>query len=251
MLTKPTDENGQNATVSGDTFEEFHDYEIDWKPDEITWSIDGKVERTVKKADTFNEKTNKFEFPQSPSRVQLSLWPGGLKTAPKGTIEWAGGLVDWEHEDIKNHGYYYATIDEVSIECYDPPTDARIEGDVSYIFDSVVATNDTVIISDEPTVLKSFEATGTDMNAGDPKSSNSSKSDSDSGSSDKPTVPGQHGGGSGSQADNGGGDPGYSPPEPTSTGFSQNDNGAPSQSEHVLRGSLFAVLVAVVVLVAM
>lgn len=205
----------------------------------------------MKKADTFNPKTNQFEFPQSPSRVQLSLWPGGLESAGKGTIEWAGGLVDWEHEDIKKHGYYFATIDEVSIECYDPPSDARVEGDVSYIFDNLRATNDTIIVSDEPTVLKSFEATGTDMDAGDPKSSSGSDSDGSS------TVPGQHGGGSGSQSDTGeGGGSDTSPSDPSATGFNQNDqsgsdNGAPSQSEHVLRGSLFAVLVAVVVLVAM
>lgn len=181
----------------------------------------------------------------------MSLWPGGLEKNAKGTIEWAGGLVDWEHEDIKKHGYYYATVDKVSIECYDPPTDARIEGEKSYIFDNVKATNDTVIISDNSTVLKSFEATGTDMDAGEPKSSStSSPSDSNS-----PTVPGQHGGGSGNQADSGANsDSDTSASEPTTTGFSQNDqngNSAPSQGEHVLRGSLFAVLVAVVVLVAM
>jgi beta-glucanase (GH16 family) len=251
-------ENGENATVSGDTFEEFHTYEIDWQPEKIVWSIDGTVQRTVNKADTFNAKTNKFEFPQSPSRVQLSLWPGGLASNAKGTIEWAGGEIDWQHEDIKNHGYYYATVDEVTIECYDPPANARIEGDVSYIFSDESATNDTVVLTDKPTVLKSFQATGTDMDVGDPKSSDSPDDDDDdddnSGSPADGTVPGQHGGGSGSQADNGGDDSGWTPPEPTTTGFSQNDqngNSAPSQGEHVLRGSLFAVLVAVVVLVTM
>ncbi|KAK2757036.1 hypothetical protein FQN54_005005 [Arachnomyces sp. PD_36] len=236
-------ENGENATVT-DTFEEWHTYEIDWQPETLTWSIDGEVKRTVNKADTFNPETNQFEFPQSPARVQLSLWPAGLPENPKGTIEWAGGLVDWEHEDIKENGYYFATVDEVTIECYDPPANARIEGDVSYIFDNARATNDTVIISDKPTVLKSFEATGTDMEAGDPEGSSTPSSDGDT------TVPGQHGGGSGTQAGSDE-DSGYSPAEPTTTGFSQNDNGAPAQGEHVLRGSLFAVLVAVVVLVTM
>ena len=241
------DENGDNATVT-DTFEEFHTYEIDWQPEQISWSIDGEIQRTVLKSDTFNPSKNRYEFPQSPSRVQLSLWPGGLAKNAKGTIEWAGGLVDWDSEDIQENGYYFATFDEVTIECYDPPATARIEGDVSYIFDSELATNDTVIITDKPTVLKSFDGTGTDMEAGDPESS-SSPSGTDPSSTGSATVPGQHGGGSGSQA--GTGEEDEAAADPTSTGFNQNDNGAPSQGEHVLRGSVFAVLVAVVVLVTM
>jgi beta-glucanase (GH16 family) len=243
------DENGANASVS-DTFAEFHDFEIDWQPEKISWSIDGQVQRTVLKSDTFNPSKNRFEFPQSPSRVQLSLWPGGLAKNAKGTIEWAGGLVDWNSEDIQENGYYFATFDEVSIECYDPPADAKIEGDVSYIYDDARATNDTVVITDKPTVLKSFEGTGTDMEAGDPEETSSSSDPSSTGSA---TIPGQHGGGSGNQADTDTGDNSgdSSAPDPTSTSFSQNDNGAPSQGEHVLRGSVFAVLVAVVVLVTM
>ena len=56
-----------------DTFEDFHDYEINWTPDEITWLVDGKVGRTVKKSDTFNKTSNQFDFPQTPARVQLSI----------------------------------------------------------------------------------------------------------------------------------------------------------------------------------
>ncbi|CAI2189584.1 13991_t:CDS:1, partial [Funneliformis geosporum] len=33
----------------------FHNYTIDWQPEFIKWSIDGKVVRTLKKSDTFKD----------------------------------------------------------------------------------------------------------------------------------------------------------------------------------------------------
>ncbi|KAI5294259.1 hypothetical protein KEM52_004357 [Ascosphaera acerosa] len=112
-----------SAHVS-DTFENYHTYEFDWQPDHITWSIDGQEVRTLTKDETYNETTKQYRFPQSPSRLQLSLWPAGLKNAAQGTIEWAGGLVDWKSEDIKKTGYYYSLVDKVDIQCYDPPASA-------------------------------------------------------------------------------------------------------------------------------
>lgn len=84
--------NGMNASVSSDTHANYHDYEIDWQPDTLTWSIDGKVVRTLKKADTWNATANRYTFPQTPARVQLSLWPAGLSSNGQGTVNWAGGL---------------------------------------------------------------------------------------------------------------------------------------------------------------
>lgn len=42
-----------------------------------------------------NSATGIYNYPSSPSRIQLSIWPGGLPSAPQGTIDWAGGLIDW------------------------------------------------------------------------------------------------------------------------------------------------------------
>ncbi|KAI5310164.1 hypothetical protein KEM55_001005 [Ascosphaera atra] len=160
-----------SASLS-DTFANYHDYEIDWKPDHITWSIDGQEVRTLKKSDTYNETTKQYDFPQSPSRVQLSLWPAGLESAAKGTIEWGGGLVDWESDDVKKNGYYYALVDKVSIECYDPPSSAG-SGSKSYVYKNYDGTEDSVELSDKITVLKSFYADGEnpdrDPNAPKPK----------------------------------------------------------------------------------
>ena len=84
------------------------------------------MKRVKKKSETFNKTDNVYHYPQTPSRVQLSLWPAGLPSNGEGTVNWAGGLVDWDHPDIKSHGYYYATFDEVTIQCYDPPPGASI-----------------------------------------------------------------------------------------------------------------------------
>mgnify|MGYP000861759565 CR=1 FL=1 len=237
------DNNGDKAPVS-DTFENWHTYEIDWKPDSITWSIDGEVVRVKNKSETWNETSNRFEFPQTPSRVQLSIWPAGLPSNGEGTIEWAGGLVDWDSEDIKEHGYYYATFGDITMECYDPPAGANIQGNKSYIYTDYAATNNTVEITNKPTVLKSFLATGTNMSADYPSGTATPTVGDD-------TVPGIKGG-VGSDAQRGSATSSGSGSQ--TTGFTQDSsgqNGASSQSERVLKGSLFAVLVAVVVLVTM
>lgn len=122
--------------------------------------------RTLQRSDTYNETTKQFWYPQSPSRVQLSVWPGGASTEAPGVIAWAGGEIKWDTPDIKDPGYYYATIGEVNITCYDPPSDANIQGDKSYIYTSAAGTNNTVEVTNKDTVLASEEATGTNVTAG-------------------------------------------------------------------------------------
>lgn len=217
--------------------------------------------RTKNKADTWNATANRYQFPQTPARVQLSLWPAGLSTNAPGTIAWAGGEIDWDSEDIKEHGYYYALFNSVTVECYDPPSGANIQGNSSYIYTSYAGTNNTVEITNKTTVLSSFDATGTNMTAGAASASSSATSSTASGDD---TVPGMRGGsgaaansGSSSSSSSSGSSSGStSSSGSSSTGFSQGTSsseksGAVSQSERVLQGSLFAVLVAVVGLVTM
>lgn len=243
----------------------MHDYEIDWQPDTITWSIDGKVVRTLDREDTWNATANRYSYPQTPSRVQLSLWPGGLPTNGEGTIEWAGGLVQWDSPYMQN-GYYYATFDQVSIQCYDPPSGANTSGTKSYVFNNDAMTNNTVEITNDNTILKSFLATGLNMSAGD--SSASASASGSAKTSDVETVPGLSGGGTGNNGQRGdnnsdsssasSGNSGSGSASATgsaSTGFvqgsgSNSDSNGASQiggnGEAVLRGSLFAVVVALV-----
>jgi len=241
----------------------FHDYEIDWSPDQLTWSIDGKVLRTLKKSDTFNETSNRFSYPQSPARVQLSLWPAGLPSNPQGTINWAGGEISWDSPYMTN-GYYYAQFDSVDIECYDPPSDAKVNGKTSYKLTDKASAESDFEITDDPTVLGSFLASGLNMDEGK-KDSSASASESESGSATKTanTVPGMTGAGNG--VDNHAGDSSASASGnqvqqsqqataasgtsgSAATGFVQggSSGAANIQPETVLSGSLFAVVVAIV-----
>lgn len=192
--------------------------------------------RTLKKSDTYNHTSKQYSYPQTPARVELSLWPGGSPSEAKGTIEWAGGEIDWDSDDIKKYGYDYATFANVTIECYDPPNGTKKNGSEAYIFTDDKGLQSSIEITDRKNVLESLDATGLDVSKGGPKSSSGSGSSSGDGS------------GSGNSKGGGSGDNG-------SKNFSQGKggktSGAQSPNERVLNGSFFAVLVAVVVLVSM
>ncbi|KAJ5514446.1 Glycoside hydrolase family 16 CRH1 predicted [Penicillium fimorum] len=260
--------NSGNISVEGeDTFNDWHTYEIDWTPEKVDWIVDGTVARTLKKADTYNETSKQYAFPQTPARLQMSLWPAGQSSNAQGTIDWAGGEIDWNSEDIKNVGYDYATVGEVSVKCYDPPSDSG-KGTKAYVYTGAAAMEADIAITNNSTVLASLGATGLDMNLGAKSGSSTSKnSSSTSVSNSIPTIKG----GSGGMTSNDSGDSSSSSDSSsdsssgtsttdngetsTSTGFTQGattqDSGAAGQNERVLRGSLFGVLVALVVLVTL
>jgi beta-glucanase (GH16 family) len=240
----------------------MHDYEIDWQPDTITWSIDGKVVRTLDRESTWNATSNRYSYPQTPCQVQLSLWPAGLPSNGEGTIEWGGGLVTWDSPYMVN-GYYYAAFESVEINCYDPPSGANVQGDASYIYTDSSMTNQSIEITDKTVVLGSLLGTGT--NPGNSTSSDSPKS------SNVATIPGLSGAGPGSDGSRGSNDTSGSGSSGSgdsgsggsytatgtgsaATGFVQGDDGSNgaaalgSNPEHALQGSLFAVVVAIVAL---
>ncbi|KAF2274338.1 uncharacterized protein EI97DRAFT_468802 [Westerdykella ornata] len=167
--------NSRNLSIpGGNSVEQEHEYCIDWKPDTLTWAIDGKELRTVNRKDTWNSTSNRFDYPQTPSRIMLSLWPAGLPTNAKGTIDWAGGEIDWNSPYMSN-GYYYAQIKSVSVECYDPPSGAKGKGQKSYVYTDRAATNNTVELSDKQVILGSLYATGEDPQEGASTASNAPK----------------------------------------------------------------------------
>jgi hypothetical protein len=158
------------------------------------------------------------------------------------------------------NGYYYAAFDSVSMECYDPPSGARVDGDKSYIYTDTTMSNQSIEITDDDHILGSFLATGLDMDKGESPQE-----------SDVATIPGLSGAGPGSNnhdnstdsSGNGGADSGNglqgtvvaTGGGSAATGFVQGDgdssNGAiqlGAHSEHALQGSVFAVVVAIVAL---
>lgn len=232
--------------------------------------------RTLNKADTFNPKTNQFEYPQTPSRLEMSLWPGGGSNQAPGTVKWAGGPISWNSQDMQQKGYYYAEISEVSIQCYKPPPGANVQGDASYIYTNSVGTNSSVEISNKGTVMASLGATGTDMNAGGaspssssaPSSSSSSSASNGGSSGNAPSgnvpsgnVPGSDGGssaGSGSPSSSGSGAPAPSGSGSGSgsTNFKQGSGSGGSgtgaaPASRVLSGSLFAIMIGAVVAITL
>ncbi|KAL8789440.1 MAG: hypothetical protein Q9195_006806 [Heterodermia aff. obscurata] len=254
------------AVDGGSTFDDYHTYEIDWQPDQLTWAVDGTVMRTLKKSDTFNKTTNQYHYPQTPSRVQLSLWPAGLSKNGQGTVEWAGGLIDWNSQDIQANGYYYSMFKDITVECYDAPKDANVTGDTSYIYTKNDGIESSVATTNDDTVLKSLLGTGTDMDKDYPSAAASASASGSAAASDVATVPGLSGAGPGTngQRGNSGDDSSGSTGSSgssgasgvssavgsSSTGFVQGDGGgagnnAPVKSERILQGSVFAALVAI------
>jgi uncharacterized membrane protein YgcG len=210
--------------------------------------------RTKKRSETWNATSNRYDYPQSPSRIMLSLWPAGLPTNGKGTIDWAGGLINWNSPYMQN-GYYYAMFEDVNVQCYQPPQGTKFSGGKAYVYSDMAGTNDTITGTDKLVVLKSLFASGDDPNA-DPNAKAS-------GSSAKPSatpesVPGVSGAGarnedgtgsgsSGSGASASSGAAGSASTGASGGGFSQGGGGSSGgvRVQERLGGSVFAVLVAV------
>ncbi|KAI8991583.1 concanavalin A-like lectin/glucanase domain-containing protein [Mycotypha africana] len=100
--------NGGNSKVDLDTADDFHTYVIEWSPEKIVWSVDGKVIRTKNNDDDCSDD-DKCTFPTHPTNVQFGLWDA---SNPSDTAEWAGGPIDWDKTDKVS-----AVVKSVQIEC--------------------------------------------------------------------------------------------------------------------------------------
>ncbi|KAJ9296830.1 CAZyme family GH16 [Paecilomyces variotii] len=78
--------------VNGSAMTGFHNYTTYWTHEKLEWWIDGQLQRTL----TYDNATNGTTFPQTPMNIRLGIWPAGDPKNPIGTIEWAGGEVDYE-----------------------------------------------------------------------------------------------------------------------------------------------------------
>lgn len=90
--TTSYDRGGNHYVPNADT--EFHNYTLHWDQNKIQWWIDGVMVRHLDYDEALT--LNGYNYPQTPCRVQFSLWPAGQKKAAGGTIDWAGGLVNWD-----------------------------------------------------------------------------------------------------------------------------------------------------------
>lgn len=191
-------------------------------------------------------------------------------------MAWAGGLIDWNAQDPKTNGYYYAMYQDVNVQCYAAPSGTNSTGSDSYIYTNTAGIQSSIAVTNDNTILKSLLGTGTDMNKDYPDTKSKSKasgtkSAAAAATSNVATVPGLTGAGPGTDGTRGGDSTGSSGNSGSDSsggsssstaagsastgigGFTQGDqpsskssSGAPSKSEEVLRGSIFAVLVAFV-----
>lgn len=157
--------NERNVSLSN-TFENYHTYTIDWTEDSITWYVDGQVGRVLNRVDTYNATSGIYQFPQTPSFIQISLWPGGSSLNAQGVINWAGGAVNWDAPDIQDPGYFYVTLKEIDVECYSVPSNVTQTGNKAYSFTNLNGLQSDIEITNDDTVLGSFEAVGFDMQKG-------------------------------------------------------------------------------------
>ncbi|KAJ5679700.1 concanavalin A-like lectin/glucanase [Penicillium macrosclerotiorum] len=88
----------------------FYTYKWVWTEEQLTWSIDGTVVRTLK----YEDAVNGTRYPQTPMTVRLGIWAGGDSDNAEGTIEWAGGETDY------SDGPYTMYVKSVDIVSYYP-----------------------------------------------------------------------------------------------------------------------------------
>jgi hypothetical protein len=143
----------------------------------LKWLVDGNEAHKVVRSETWNATANRFDYPQTPSRIMLSLWPAGKAGNAKGTVEWAGGEIDWKSKYMTAQGYYAAKVEQVTVECYDPPSGAKRTGSKSYKYTDKAVTNNTVEISNDFVILAGLENTG--ENPGDASKTKSASSNSE------------------------------------------------------------------------
>ena len=84
----------------------YHNYTVHWTSAAIEWWIDNNMVRTLEYEDALGGKN----FPQTPMTVRLGIWAGGDEANSNGTIEWAGGLVDY------HGGPYTMTVQQVHVQ---------------------------------------------------------------------------------------------------------------------------------------
>ena len=80
-----------------------------------------------------------------------SIWPAGTNASGQGTIEWAGGIINWDDPDYQAAGHFYVLVESVEVQCADSssnPPDA-----VSYVYgQNASAFSPSVAVTNETTV---------------------------------------------------------------------------------------------------
>ncbi|KGO49219.1 Concanavalin A-like lectin/glucanase, subgroup [Penicillium expansum] len=133
--------------------EDFHTYKVVWTKEATTWSVDGKVLRTL----AYNDAKSGTRYPQTPMNVRIGIWAGGDPSNAPGTIEWAGGKTDYTKAPFTMY------IKDVTIVNYNP-SESYTWSDQTGSYESIKFTGSTNSTSESSSTSKSSktsEATST------------------------------------------------------------------------------------------
>ncbi|ODN89750.1 hypothetical protein L198_06444 [Cryptococcus wingfieldii CBS 7118] len=150
---------GASSSVSSDTASNFHTYSFEWTEDYINWNIDGSTVRTVQKTDTLSSDGSQYKFPSTPSRIQISIWPAGTSDNAQGTIDWAGGMINWDDSDYVSNGYFWNTVKSVRMTCGQDEMSVGTNGTTGWVYGgngmdgvpTVTFTNETTLLTSSAT----------------------------------------------------------------------------------------------------
>lgn len=109
-----------------------------------------------------------------------SIWPAGIQGSAPGTVEWAGGMINWNDPDYKAQGLsprsppfpfptlppgnqFTAVVKSVSVKCGDkPPTGQNI---TSYVYGTNATVNTPTISFSNASTLLNGALVGVPVNA--------------------------------------------------------------------------------------
>jgi len=69
-----------------------------------------------------------------PYHLLYRIWPAGIPSSPPGTVEWAGGMINWQDPDYVSAGHFYAQYHSVTIKCTGTQKVAAGSDLVSYVY---------------------------------------------------------------------------------------------------------------------
>lgn len=102
-----TYDRGKYHSIPGGTgTSDLHDYTIEWTSNHVKWYVDDQLVRSLTSAD------HSDSFPQTPMNVRVGSWAAGDISNGQGTIDWAGGLIDY------GEGPFIYNIQSISVEDY-------------------------------------------------------------------------------------------------------------------------------------
>ena len=113
----------------------WHNYTIAWSQAQLEWWIDNKQVRVLPYAQAEGAGKN---YPQTPLTVKVGLWKGG-ESKSQGTIDWAGGAIDWKQSPFS------MPVQSIAVSDGTPNASMYNYGDRSGSFKSINVTHGTSV----------------------------------------------------------------------------------------------------------